>query len=235
MQRSTLLAEATIPGSDRLLRLFQGKDDCSIVLSGVGELMSTRKHASEDALGRLPCEMLKSTECANVLIGGLGMGFTLAAALAATGPKSRITVAELVDEVIDWNRGPLGDYANNPLSDSRVTVFNGDVSDLLRKGGQRFDVVALDVDNGPEALSSTGNDWIYSKEGIRSARNSLSPGGVLAYWSASPDYAFANMLGNAGLHVTEKTVYAHGNKGTKHTILLATVGKRSALFPRKRG
>lgn len=233
MQRSTLLGEAAIPGSDRVLKLFQGKDDCSIVLSGCGELMSTRKHASEDALGTLPCEMLKSADEATVLIGGLGMGFTLAAALAATGPKSRITVAELVEEVIEWNKGPLGSFSNNPLNDSRVTVFNGDVSDILRKGDQRFDVIALDVDNGPEALSSSGNDWIYSKKGIRSARDCLNPGGVLAYWSASPDYPFANMLGNAGLRVTEKTVYAHGNKGTKHTIWLATVGKRSAMFPHR--
>lgn len=222
MNRSTLLGEAAIPGSDRVLKLFQGKDDCSIVLSGCGELMSTRKHASEDALGRLPCEMLKSADEASVLIGGLGMGFTLAAVLEATGANSNITVAELVSDVIEWNKGPLGSYSNYPLSDSRVTVYNGDVSDILREREQRFDVIALDVDNGPEALSSTGNDWLYSKKGVMRARDSLKVGGVLAYWSASPDQAFGNILTNNGLRVTEKSVYAHGKKGTKHTIWLAT-------------
>lgn len=223
MKRPVLLGEAAIPGSERVLKLYQGKDDCSIVISGGGELMSTRKHASEDALGALPCRMLECADAATVLIGGLGMGFTLAAALAATGSKSRITVAELVAEVVEWNRGPLGEYSNHPLNDDRVTVYCGDVSDLLRNPVARFDVIALDVDNGPEALSSGGNDWIYSVEGINCARNSLNSGGVLAFWSASVDQVFSRRLRQCGLRVKEKTVYAHGNKGTRHTIWLASV------------
>lgn len=133
-------------------------------------------------------------------------------------------MAELVEEVVEWNKGVLGSYTNYPLTDNRVTVYSGDVSDLLRDSTEHFDIIALDVDNGPEALSSSGNDWIYSDAGIGYARDSLNDGGVLAYWSATPDRQFARMLGANGLRVTEKKVYAHGSKGTRHTIWLATVG-----------
>lgn len=221
MKRQTLLGQAAIPGGDRVLKLYQGKDDCSIVISGRGELMSTRKHASEDALGTLPCQLLEQVETAIVLIGGLGMGFTLAAVLAATGSKSSVIVAELVPEVVEWNKGPLGSYSGHPLTDARTTVYHGDVSDLLRAATQRYDVIALDVDNGPEALSSSGNDWLYSPEGIGCARKCLNQNGVLAYWSATPDPRFAKRLRECGLRVSEKSVYAHGSKGAKHTIWLA--------------
>lgn len=185
--------------------------------------MSTRKHGSEDALGTLPCQMLKQTDNSAILIGGLGMGFTLAAALAATGPKSCITVAELVPEVVEWNKGPLGAYSGNPLSDPRTTIYCGDVSDLLRSGEHNYDVIALDVDNGPEALSASGNDWLYSLEGIGYARDCLNEDGVLAYWSATPDSRFAKRLLECGLKVSEQFVYAHGHKGTKHTIWLGSI------------
>ena len=220
--KRTLLGEAVIPGSNSVLKLYQGKDDCNIVISGKGELMSTRKHASEDALGTLPCRMLKQTDAASVLIGGLGMGFTLAAVLAATGSKSRVVVAELVPEVVEWNRGPLGSYSGHPLTDTRTTVYHGDVSDLLRNREQRYDVIALDVYNGPEGLSSGNNDWLYSPEGIGCASECLNPDGVLAYWSATPDHHFARRLRKCGLRVLEKSIFAHGSKGTKHTIWLAT-------------
>ena len=221
MKNKTLLGEAAIPGGNRVLKLYQGKDDCTIVIAGRGELMSTRKHASEDALGSLPCRLLKNADAANVLIGGLGMGFTLAAVLAATGARSRVVVAELVPEVVEWNKGQLGTYSNYPLNDDRTTVYHGDVSDLLGAGEQRYDVIALDVDNGPEALSSSGNDWLYSVEGISCARECLNENGVLAYWSATPDIRFASRLRECGLKVSEQSVYAHGKKGTKHTIWLA--------------
>lgn len=222
MKQRTLLGQADIPGGARVLKLYQGKDDCSIVLSGRGELMSTRKHASEDALGTLPCQRLEQVEAANVLIGGLGMGFTLAAVLAATGPESRVVVAELVPEVVVWNKGPLGRYSGHPLNDARTTVYDGDVCDLLRNVEQRYDVIALDVDNGPEALSSSGNDWLYSQTGVGCARDCLNKGGVLAYWSATADPRFTRLLRDCGLRVSVKSVFAHGSKGTKHTIWLAS-------------
>ena len=220
--KRTLLGEAVIPGSTSVLKLYQGKDDCNIVISGKGELMSTRKHASEDALGTLPCQMLKQTDTAHVLIGGLGMGFTLAAVLAATGSKSRVVVAELVPEVVEWNKGPLGSYSGYPLTDTRTTIYHGDVSDLLRSRELRYDVIALDVDNGPEGLSSSSNNWLYSPEGIGCARECLNSGGVLAYWSATPDQSFARQLRKCGLRVIEKSIFAHGTKGTKHIIWLAS-------------
>lgn len=222
MKNRTLLGQAVIPGSESVLKLYQGKDDCSIVIAGRGELMSTRKHASEDALGTLPCEMLKQADAASVLIGGLGMGFTLAAVLAATGSKSRVVVAEIVPEVVEWNKGPLGSYSGYPLTDARTTVYHGDVCDLLRKREQRFDVIALDVDNGPEGLTSRSNDWIYSPEGIGCTRECLNLDGVLAYWSATPDLRFTKRLRECGLQVSERSVFAHGSKGTKHTIWLGT-------------
>ncbi|MFT4728340.1 MAG: spermidine synthase [Granulosicoccus sp.] len=221
MKRPTLIGQAAMPGSDSVLKLYQGKDDCRIVLSGQGELMSTRKHGSEDALGRLPCQQLEQRDGVSILIGGLGMGFTLAAALAATGPNSTVVVAEIVPEVVEWNKGPLGSYSDYPLSDTRTTIYHGDVCDLLRSPEKDYDVIALDVDNGPEAFSSDRNDWLYSPEGIGYARERLNPHGVLAYWSATPDPHFAKKLRTCGLKVSVKYVYAHGNKGTKHTIWLA--------------
>ncbi len=223
MKNQTLLGQATVPGGDRILKLYKGKDDCNIVISGRGELMSTRKHASETALGTLPCKLIKNTAAANVLIGGLGMGFTLEAVLAATGKNSRVVVAELVPEVVEWNKGPLGSYSGYPLLDSRTTVYLGDVADLLRSEDHHYDVIALDVDNGPEALSASGNDWLYSPQGVTTARKSLKQGGVLAYWSATPDPQFAKRLRECGLQVREESVFAHGSKGTKHTIWLANI------------
>ena len=220
MTRQTLLGQAPIPGSERVLKLYQGKDDCSIVVSGRGELMSTRKHASEDALGTMSCQLLDQAESHTVLIGGLGMGFTLAAVLAATGSHSQVLVAEIIPEVIEWNKGLLGSYSGYPLNDIRTSLYHGDVGDLLRSAKPGYDVIALDVDNGPEALISTGNNWLYSHEGIACSRQCLNNNGVLAYWSATPDQRFANRLRGCGLQVSEKQVFAHGSKGTKHTIWL---------------
>ena len=221
MKRRTLLDLAAVPGSDNILQLFRDGDDLSIAVSGRGELMSTRRHGSEDALGRLPCEMLGRPDAAVVLIGGLGMGFTLAAALAATGPAARVVVAELVPEIVEWNRGALGAHSGHPLADPRTRVHEGDVGELLRDAGPPFDVIALDVDNGPEGFSSPGNDWLYSPEGIARARDRLAAGGVLGYWSATPDRRFAKRLRGCGLRVVEKAVFAHGRKGRRHTIWLA--------------
>ena len=225
LKRQTLLGEARIPNSDLTLKLYRGKDDCSILVPGRGTLMTTRRHASEDALGTLACRALDRTDAASVLIGGLGMGFTLAAVLAATGPGARVTVAEIVPEVIEWNRGVLGEYSGRPLEDARTTVHHGDVVELLRGDGRRYDAIVLDVDNGPESIGSSGNDWLYSAEGIAGARDRLAPGGALAYWSATPDRRFAKRLRDGGLRVAERSVHAHGNKGARHTIWLAGTGR----------
>jgi len=223
MRHWTQLGEASIPGSDKTLLLFKGKDDFSIKISGGFELMSTRKHASEDALGSLPCKRFKQTDTVRVLIGGLGMGFTLAAVLKEVGPGAEITVAELIPEVVEWNRGPLGDFSGRPLDDTRTRVHIGDVAKLLRGSRGCFDVIVLDVDNGPEGLTNRANDWLYSMSGIAAAQDALSPTGILAYWSADPDPAFHDRLRCSGFLVEEVNVFAHGNKGTRHTIWLASL------------
>jgi spermidine synthase len=223
MRHWTQLGEAPIPGTGKTLLLFRGKDDFSIKISGGFELMNTRKHASEDALGSLPCKRLKQTETARVLIGGLGMGFTLAAVLAEVGPGAEVTVAELIPEVVEWNRGPLGELNGMPLDDPRTRIHVGDVAKLLRRSRGCFDVIALDVDNGPEGLTKSANDWLYSMSGIAAAQDALSPTGILAYWSADPDQDFHDRLRCCGFVVEEVSVFAHGKKGTRHTIWLASV------------
>ena len=221
MRHWILLDEAPIPGTENTLSLYRGKDDFFIKLKGGQELMNSRKHGSEDALGALPCERLKHPDSARVLIGGLGMGFTLAAALAAVGSRAEVTVAELIPEVVEWNRGPLGECSGRPLDDPRTRVYIGDVAKLLRRSPRYFDVIALDVDNGPEGLTRNSNDWLYSLAGIAVAQQALRPEGVLAYWSAGPDRDFSDALRCCGLEVEEVTVRAHGNKGARHTLWLA--------------
>ena len=217
-----LLGEAPIPGSRRSLSLHQGKDDFFIrISSGGGELMSTRKHGSEDALGTLPCKRLKHREAARVLIGGLGMGFTLAAVLKEVGAGAEVTVAELIPEVVEWNRGPLGEHSDHPLDDPRTRVYTGDVAKLLKQKRDYYDVIALDVDNGPEGLTNNANDWLYSTPGILAAQAALRNNGILAYWSAGPDQAFHDRLRRCGFLVDEVTVFAHGKKGARHTIWIA--------------
>ncbi len=224
MRHWNQLGEAAIPGTKQTLVLYRGKDDFSIRIPGGGELMSTRKHGSEDALGSLSCKRLKRPETARVLIGGLGMGFTLAAVLAVVGSKAEVTVAELIPEVIEWNHGPLGEYSGRPLDDPRTRVHVGDVAKLLKQSKSRFDVIALDVDNGPEGLTKRANDWLYSSAGIIAAQEALrSPAGILAYWSAGPDQAFHDRLRRCGFLVDEFSVHAHGKKGARHTIWLASV------------
>ena len=222
MRNWNLLGEAPIPGTGKSLCLYQGKDDFFIKLSGGHDLMNSRKHGSEDALGSLPCKRLQQPETARVLIGGLGMGFTLAAALEVVGSRAEVTVAELIPEVVDWNRGPLGERSGRPLDDPRTRVHMGDVAKLLQVKRDYFDVIALDVDNGPEGLTKNANDWIYSSSGIAAAQDALRPGGILAYWSAGPDQGFHDRLRRCGFMVEEIMVYAHGKKGARHIIWLAS-------------
>jgi len=222
MRHWNLLGEAPIPGTGKTLALYQGKDDFFIKLGGGQELMNTRKHGSEDALGALPCRRIAGRADARVLIGGLGMGFTLAAALKELGPGAEVTVAELIPEVVEWNRGPLGERSGRPLDDPRTRVHVGDVGKLLRHSAAQFDAIALDVDNGPEGLTRESNDWLYSPAGIAAAHDALRPGGVLAYWSAGPDDGFEDVLRRCGLQVEVARVYAHGNKGARHTLWLAS-------------
>ncbi|PXX90369.1 hypothetical protein DIT71_12830 [Marinobacter vulgaris] len=223
MARFEEIGTATIPGDGTRLRLLQRNDEFSIKVAGTtGELMNSRLHGSEDALATLACDRIASQPEARVLIGGLGMGFTLAAALSALPQDARVTVAELVPEVEAWNRGPLGSAAGYPLHDARASVHIGDVAELLREGKGSWDAILLDVDNGPEGMTRKENNWLYSPAGISAAQRSLSSDGVLAYWSAGPEHAFTERLRRAGLSVEPVTVRAlRPGKGARHVIWLA--------------
>jgi len=222
MRHWTLLGEARIPGSRHTLRLYRGKDDFSIKISGGHELMSTRQHSSEDALGRWPCELVADRPTPRVLIGGLGMGFTLAAALAVLPEDAEVVVAELIPQVVAWNRGELGDFSGRPLDDPRVEVHVGDVADLLRSAVGDFDAIALDVDNGPEGLTQDENDWLYDPEGVARTHAALRPGGVVAWWSAGPDRAFEHRLRRGGFRVEARPIRGHGKRGPRYLIWLCT-------------
>lgn len=218
-----LLATAAIPGTDKVMQLYQSGDLFSIKIPGRGDLMNSRVHGSEKALANLACAKLGGNEKPRLLIGGLGMGFTLAAALEAVGPTAEIVVAELVPEVVTWNRTLIGAPAGDPLSDRRSHVYVGDVADVIRQEPGGFDAILMDVDNGPEALVRRENDWLYSAAGLRTTRNALRPNGVLAVWSSSPDRAFSKRLQQAGFEVREHVVRPHrAGKGPRHHIWIGT-------------
>lgn len=221
-----VLGHAEIPNGGGTLKLSQREDEFSIRLSGVrGELMNSRVHSSEEALAEIGCGHIKPAADAQVLVGGLGMGFTLAAALKAVSPSSTVTVAELLPEVVEWNRGPLGECAGRPLDDERTDVCVGDVAALFVRKERLFDAVLLDVDNGPEGLTHTGNHALYSLEGLRAIYRSLTANGVLAVWSAFPDQSFVGRLKKAGYQAEMRTVRARNGKGSRHTIFLASKKK----------
>jgi spermidine synthase len=216
-----LLGCAQVPGSKEELRLYRRGKEFSIRVNNC-ELMSSRAHGSEDALAELACAKIADRHCPRVLIGGLGMGYTTAAALRRLGTGSQVVVAELVPAVVEWNRGPLADLAGHPLQDARVTVQEVDVAAVLRAECGAYDAILLDVDNGPDGLARKGNDWLYSQAGLNAAHEALTPGGILAVWSAAPDSAFAKRLGLAGFEVNEVCVRARGSRGGgRHTIWFA--------------
>jgi spermidine synthase len=216
-----LLDNAQVPGNGGELRLYQRGDEFSIKIVGRGQLMNSRVHGSEDALAEHTCARLVDCLKPRLLIGGLGMGFTLAAALRHVGDQAQIFVAELVPEVVAWNRGPLGEHAGHPLRDPRVTVREEDIARILKAKQQAYDAILLDVDNGPEGLTRKENDWLYGITGLNAAYTSLRPQGVLAVWSAGPDRDFAQRLRKVGFEVDEVRVRAHGKRGTRHIIWFA--------------
>lgn len=218
----TLLGTANIPNSGGELKFMQRGDEFSIRLSGIrGELMNSRVYNSEKVLSELGCSHITTKDDAQVLVGGLGMGYTLAAALKAINSASQVTVAELIPEVVLWNQGPLGNCAKNPLADPRTKVHVGDVKQLLTSKKATYDAILLDVDNGPEGLTHSDNNWLYSVAGLESIFHMLRANGRLAIWSAGPDYLFSVRLKNVGFKVDTRIVRSRPGKGSKHTIFLA--------------
>jgi spermidine synthase len=214
-----LLAETLSPDGT-LMKLTRRGDEYFILADGL-TLMSNRAHNSEDALARLSCQRARALKKPSVLIGGLGMGFTLRATLDLLPPAAKVVVAELVPEVVEWNRGPLGPLAGNPLSDKRVRVDIANVADILTSSSAQFDVVLLDVDNGPAAFTAEKNADLYAHEGIAGIHRALNPGGVLAVWAARQDPKFVQRLRNAGFEAKAHHVRGHtNNRGPRHTIYI---------------
>lgn len=223
MIRRELLGTAQVPGGE-LLELYSHDRDFMIVL-GRNELMSTRMRGSEEALATMSIERLGRDKPLRLLIGGYGMGFTLRAALANLGPRAHVTVCELVPEIIQWARGPMAEVAAGCLDDPRVLLRQGDVANAIDLAGSDYDAILLDVDNGPDGLVREDNNRLYSKAGLQAAKRALTPGGILAIWSAGQDPRFKARLERAGFAVDEVKVSARGNgKGAKHIIWFARKG-----------
>lgn len=216
------LGRAKVPGGDEF-RLMQRGDEFTIFAGTIG-LMGSRQSGSEEVMANVAAQRIGSRPKARLLIGGLGMGFTLRAALKAFRPDVEIVVAELVPEIVTWARGPLAGLHGTSLDDSRLTLKVGDVGNVMAADAQKFDAILLDVDNGPEGLSRPGNDRLYSAGGIGAAKSALRPGGMLAIWSVAPDPKFTKRLSQSGMKIEELKARAHGGKGARHVIWVATKG-----------
>ncbi len=188
---------------------------------GSNELMNSRLSGSEEALATLPCDRLSGRTAARILIGGLGMGFTLRAALPLLDAKAEIIVAELVPAVVQWAQGPMAEIFDGNLDDPRVTIETADVFDLISRNENHYDAILLDVDNGPDGITQASNNRLYTAAGLKTAKRALRSGGILAVWSSAPDAKFTRRLADVGFSVEEAPVRARGNRGARHMIWLA--------------
>jgi spermidine synthase len=213
---------ARIPGTDGELRLMRRGREFSIML-GTNELMNSRLSGSEAALATLAAKKIEKVARPHLLVGGLGMGFTLRAALAVLGSKAQIVVAELVPAVVAWARGPMAEIFGDSLNDPRVSVQEVDVAWVIERHPLTFDAILLDVDNGPEGLTRKANDALYDVGGLKIAHTALRRGGVLAVWSSGPNPKFSKSLRRAGFAVNEVAIRATGKGGgARHVIWIAT-------------
>lgn len=212
---------ARIPGTGGELRLMRRGREFSIML-GTNELMNSRLSGSEAALATLAAKKIENVAKPRFLIGGLGMGFTLRAALAVLGAEAEIVVAELVPAVVAWARGPMAEIFGNSLNDPRVSIQEVDVADVIERNPRTYDAILLDVDNGPEGLTREANDALYDISGLKIAHAALRHGGVLAVWSSGPNAKFPKSLSRAGFAVNEVAVRATGRgRGVRHVIWIA--------------
>jgi spermidine synthase len=215
-----LIDTADLPDGGTLRLMRRGQDH--MILFGRNELMSSRLRGSEEALATLAYERLKGRPRPHMLVGGLGMGFTLRAALGVLPGDARVTVGELVPKIVEWARGPLAHLFGDSLDDPRVAIEVRDIYEMIAGTQAAYDAILLDVDNGPDGLIHVANDRLYGDQGLRAARAALKPGGVLAIWSAYPDKAFTERVKRAGFLVEEVKVRATGGrKGAHHVIWVA--------------
>ena len=222
-----LLGRAQTPDGGAELVLYQRDSEFSIKADNL-ELMNSRTYGSEETMAKLGCQNLAKHPRPRVLIGGLGMGYSVRTALDILGKDARVVVAELVPAVVEWNRGVLAHLAGRPLDDGRVELHEADVVQLIKTAGGSYDAIMLDVDNGPEAIVRKGNDWLYSIPGLTTTYAALRRGGTLAIWSAGPQPAFVRRLRRAGFEVAEVKVRARGASnrkgGAHHVVWIATRG-----------
>jgi spermidine synthase len=215
------LDTGAVPGGGEL-RLMRRGDEYSI-MAGPIELMNSRRSSSEFVLAEMTCARLKAREAPRILIGGLGMGFTLNAAREALGPRAEIVVAELVPSVIAWASGPLAHIFGGALADQRVTVRQGDVGPMIAEAASAWHAILMDVDNGPEGLTRPANERLYGRRVLAEARTALKPGGILSVWSAGPSRTFPGRLREVGFDVEEVQARAHTKRrGARHVIWFAT-------------
>lgn len=224
-----LLGSSPTPDRSGTMTLRRRGQEYSVCI-GRWELMNSRLHGSEEALARLAAEALAGAERSqrgkaplSVLVGGLGMGFTLAAALEAFPAPATIAVGELMEAIVQWNKGPLGHLAGEPLSDERVALHQGDILELVARSKGTYDAILLDIDNGPDGLTQAANEWLYGQGGLAALSAALRAGGVLTVWSATDDAAFTRRLRTAGFSATTHRVRARpSGKGGRHIIWVGT-------------
>jgi spermidine synthase len=215
------LGTAQIPGGGELRLMRRGREFA--IKLGSNELMNSRLTATEQALATIACDKIRTRARPKILIGGLGMGFTLRAALIVLGPQAQITVAELVPEVVTWARGPMAELFGDSLTDPRVRLHEADVGDLIRAYRSEYDAILLDVDNGPNGITRASNDRLYDPTGLAAAHAALRARGVLAIWSSTPDAKFTARLRKGNFDVVENPVRAKGPQGgAQHFIWTAT-------------
>ena len=225
METRLKIASARTPDKSEMI-LYQHGNDFTIMVNGQ-DLMLSRQHESELELARLGCAHLVAKKSPRTLIGGLGMGYTLRQTLDILSPDAQVFVSELLDSVIEWNRDFLGDLNGKPIGDKRVVLKKGDIVELLLRSKRRFDAILLDVDNGPGAMTDSGNSRLYSNEGVKACRRALRKNGCLAVWSAEPSKEFEQLLMSCGFHVRRYRAPAYkGSKSQSHFIWLASENQR---------
>lgn len=224
MKPTFKLATARTPDGGEMV-LYQHGRDFSIKINGQ-DLMHSRRHESELALARLGCAHLAGQEAPCILVGGLGMGYTLRQVLDMLSPHAQVTVSELLGAVVEWNREFFAELNRQPLGDERVGLEMGDIFELISQSRNRFDAILLDIDNGPNAMTNSGNRRLYGREGIRACRRALRDQGCLAVWSAEPSKKFEQLLMGCSFHVRRFRVSAYkGSKSQSRFVWVASEDK----------
>jgi len=223
------IATAQTPDGGEM-QLFQHDRDFSIIINGQ-DLMNSRQNESELELARLGCAHLTDSVAPRILIGGLGLGFTLRQALDILSPKAQVMVGELMDEVIQWNRDYLGELNGHPLTDKRVDLRTGDIVALIEQSKNEFDAILLDIDNGPAAMTDSGNRRLYGFQGMEACRQALKPHGVLAVWSADPSKKFEQLLMRCSFHVSRFRIPAYKGSNSQTRFVYVAAGEKNLLPP----